>query len=233
MDRDLTDEFQILIKTIIAPMMKEFGFKKSNLNFNKTLDDLVQYVNVQRSQWNHVDRISFTLNLGFYNSRLYLISQNKIEQPKFIREYNCFAWIRTGKLIYNHDYWYELNQDTKYEDIAEKIEKDMKGYVIPMFQELNTLNSLIELFRTDFTDRKFPLIADIDNVAVLELEFGDFERGKEIITNMYKKATIPQSVKSTRVYPDGREEVKWSEPTVNEFSIEKYNRMAKMYKIAL
>ena len=50
---------------------------------------------------------------------------------------------------------------------------------------------------------------------------------------MYEKALIPKSVKSSTIYPDGREDVRWSEPQINEFAIEKYKRIKKNYQIDL
>jgi len=233
MNRDLFAEFKVLVTNTLAPTFKGIGFKKSNLNFSRTVNDIVQCVNVQRSQWNHTDRVLFTLNLGLYNDELFRKLKCKTESPKFIREVNCFAWVRSGHLIYKHDYWYELSSDVSYEQLRTQLENDINGHIIPLFNELNSLNSLIELFRIDFYSRKFPLIADIDDVAVMELGFGDYERGKKIIVDMHEEALIPKSVKSATIYPDGREEVRWSEPQVNEFAIEKYKRIAKTYSIDL
>lgn len=73
-----------------------------------------------------------------------------------------------------------------------------------------------------------------DNLSVfLELEVGDFERGKDALINEYKEAMIPTSTSHKTTYPDGREEVRWSEPSVNSFQIENLERLDRYYKIEL
>lgn len=233
MERELSNEFQEIIKTIVAPNLKAVGFKKNKLNFNRTFDRLVQSINVQRSQYNHADRFIFTINLGFYNGQIFKISRNRTDEPKFVTTDNCFVWGRSGHLIYNKDYWYELTLDVDFKNVSLQVENDLKIHIIPLYDQLQTLNSILELLRTDFKNRPYHLIASIDDVSVLELEFGDFQRGKEILVNIYKQAIIPKSAKHTTVYPDGREEVSWSEPGVNQFHIEKLLRIAQKYKIEL
>lgn len=233
MERDLAIEFQTIIKTIIAPLLKESGFKKNNLNFNRTINELVQSINIQRSQYNHVERVLFTVNFGFYNSLLFQISRDKNQEPKFVTSDNCFAWGRSGHLIYNHDHWYELNLAKDYDEVSHQIEIDLKKHIIPLFNKLHTLDSLIELLRIDSKNRPFHLTANIDDISVLELEYGDFEKGTQIIREVHNKAIVPTSTKHTTIYPDGKQEVRWSEPSINSYHIEKLERIAKKYKIDL
>lgn len=72
-----------------------------------------------------------------------------------------------------------------------------------------------------------------NDLAVLELEVGDFERGKDALINEYKEAMIPASTSHKTTYPDGRVEVRWSEPSINCFQIEKLKRIGQHYKIEL
>ena len=51
---------------IIKPRLKELGFKKSGLNWRRSLPDLVHVVNIQRSQWGP----EFYINLGVYITAL-------------------------------------------------------------------------------------------------------------------------------------------------------------------
>lgn len=233
MQRILADEFQTLVKTIITPLLKELGFKKKNLNFNRTINDLIQSVNIQKSQYNHNECCLFTINLGFYNCRIFQLSKNVSEEPKFITSEKCFVWTRSGQLIYNHDYWYELNQNKTYLDVSQQVENDFKNHLIPMFLRLQSLSPLLKLLRMESETRPFSLVAASDDICLAELEFGDWERGRNSLQENYNKAMIPKSTQHTTVYPDGRREVKWSEPSVNDFHISKLIRIAKNYKIAL
>ncbi|WP_342332890.1 DUF4304 domain-containing protein [Pedobacter sp. FW305-3-2-15-E-R2A2] len=233
MDRDIDLEFKSLVKNCIVPFFKSLGFKKSNLNFNRTINGVVQCANVQKSQWNHHERISFTINLGFYNETVFRISKDRINDSKFIKVDECFASVRTGHLIYDHDYWYEINLESDFPEIEERVINDLNQHLLPLFEELQTLSSLCEVLRITREDRPFNLMINRNDLAVLELEFGDFQNGRDILINQYKEAIIPKSTSHKTIYPDGREEVRWSEPRVNSFQIENLERIAQQYKIEL
>jgi hypothetical protein len=231
MERNLTEEFKAIVKDVISPLLKQIGFKKKNLNFNCGLPDLIQSLNVQKSQYNHSERIRFTINLGFYNSFIFKTSRDRVDEPQFVTSDNCFVWGRTGMLIYNTDYWYELDNSKEYREISQQIESDLKNHVIPLFIKMKTLNALLDFIRIDYKNRPVHLIANIDEVLILELEFGDFFKGETILKRLYNEAIVPKSTKHTTVYPDGREETTWSEPSVNDFYINKLMRIARKYKI--
>src|ERR1700752_3619470 len=97
-NRDFQQDFEDVMKDVISPIFKRMKFRKRNSNFNKTTNDIVQVFNVQKSQWNHSDRVSFTFNLGFFNEQLHRIARNKESVPEFIREYDCFLSERLGRL---------------------------------------------------------------------------------------------------------------------------------------
>lgn len=233
MSRDVNLEFKQLMQSCTVPFFKNLGFKKSNLNFNRTTNELVQCVSIQKSQWNHSERITFTINLGFYNEALFRISKNRVNQSKFIKVDDCFVWGRSGHLIYNHDYWYELNIESNLNVVQQQVTHDLDHHIRPLFEEIQTLSSLIDLLRLSSENRPFKLTSIIYDRIVLELEFGDFEWGSSALLNEYNEAMIPTSTSHKTVYPDGREEVRWSEPSVNSFAIEKLKRIALHYKIKL
>lgn len=233
MNRDLEIEFKELVKSIISPRLKLLGYKKSNLNFNRSLDKLIHCIKIQKSQWNHSELISFTVNYGFFNDSIYRINWNKQDLPKFISDNDCFAWGHTGHLIYDNDYWYELSLEKEFNLIAEQISNDFDDKLIPLMEQFKSIESVAELLRLSAEKRPNGLIIDIDNVAIYELEFGDYDKGKKILLDSYEKALIPKSVSSTTVYPDGRKDVKWSEPSVNQFYLDKLKRLANMYKIEI
>jgi hypothetical protein len=231
--RDLDTEFKELIKSIISPRLKLLGYKKSNLNYNRQLDKLIHCIKIQKSQWNHSELISFTVNYGFFNDSIYKINWNKQDLPKFINDNDCFAWGRTGHLIYGYDYWYELSLEKKFNLIGEQISKDFDGKLILLMEQFKSIESIADLMRLSADKRPNGLIIDIDNIAIFELEFGDYDKGKKILLDSYEKAMIPKSVSSTTVYPDGRKDVTWSEPSVNQFYLDKLQRLADMYKIEI
>jgi hypothetical protein len=233
MNRDLNSEFKDLVKNEISPRLKTVGYKKKNLNYNRQLHLLSQCIKIQKSQWNHHDRISFTINYGCFNELVYRLSRNRTESASFMSDDDCFIWGRTGHLIYGTDYWYELLGDSDYDKLCKQIAGDLDNNLLPLMQKLESFEFILKLIRTDVTQRPKGLVIDIDDIAIFELEFGDYERGKRILLENYERALIPKSVSSKTVYPGGREEVRWSEPNVNQYHIDKLERIGAHYRITL
>ncbi len=233
MHRDLDIEFKELVNSIVSPRLKLLGFKKSNLNYNRNLNKLIYCIKIQKSQWNRSELISFTVNYGFFNDTIYKLSINKQEFPKFINDNDCFASGRTGHLIYGNDYWYELSLEKEFDLVVRQVSKDFDDMLMSLMNQFDSLESMADLMSLEAEKRPTGLIVDIDNIAIYELEFGDFNIGKKILIDSYVKALIPKSVSSTTVYPDGRKDVKWSEPSVNQNYIEKLERLANNYKIEI
>ncbi len=219
MQRDLDTEFKDLVQSIISPRLKLLDYKKSNLKYNRQLDKVIHCLKIQKSQWNHSESISFTVNYGFFNDSIYKLNWNKQDLPRFINDSDCFAWGRTGQLIYGSDYWYELSLEKEFNLVAEQISKDFDCKLIPLMEQFKSIESIAGLIRSSADNRPNGLIIDIDNIAIFEFEFGDCEIGKTILLNSYEKALIPKSISSTTVYPDGRKDVKWSEPSVMRRSV--------------
>ncbi|OKS87608.1 DUF4304 domain-containing protein [Mucilaginibacter polytrichastri] len=231
MDRDLNEEFKTLVKIGVAPKLKELGFKKSNFNFNRPLDELVQCINIQRSQWNHNESVSFTFNIGFYNEKIYRLLRNHIKLSNFIKVTDCFIWGRSGSLIYNRDHWYELNLEKSYSDVFSEVINDLENYIIPLFEKYSKLNTLTHFLVAKYEDQTFHISAN--EIVVFELQFGDFQKGRTLLIDIYKQALIPKSGMQKTIYPDGREEIKWSEPSVNNFNIQMLEQLAEHYEINL
>lgn len=231
MKRDFSSEFKDVIKNTLSESLKKINFKKSNLNYMREVDNFVQTCNVQKSLYNSFDSINFTINFGFFIPIAYLLIEDTEKLPIFPKEYYCSIRGRTGHLIYNKDEWYELNEKVALVSLTKKLSDDIENHLIPMFQNLQTIDSLLDLLRTKHNERKYHVHANIYATAILELEYGNFERGKEILISEYNEAIIPKRNESKIVYPDGREEIKYSELHVNKGVIALCKRIAEKYNI--
>ena len=232
MSRNYTSEFNDLIKNTLAKPLKKIGFKKSNLNFMCPQNGFAQTCNVQRSRFNHIDSINFTINIGMYIPIVSEILTNSSKISTFPKPDDCYIRVRTGHLIYSRDYWYELNESVSLDSLTPQLAKDVNDYLIPMFQQYVSIDSLLDLARIDYYERKYKLGVDIDAYAILELEYGDFKRGKSLLLSEYNQAIIPKIIESKRVYPDGHEEIITYEG-VGKYRIECLKRIACRYKIKL
>ncbi|QKJ29877.1 DUF4304 domain-containing protein [Mucilaginibacter mali] len=230
MERNLTLEFKAIVKNTIAPILKSIDFKKNGLNFTCISNDLIQCVNIQLNRFNHSERVEFTVNLGFFNTKLYQVSTNR-EIPTSVKSDDCYVRVRVGRLIHSRDKWYLLDPTTSDVILASEIENDFKQYVIPLFKKLKNPVSLLNVLRDE--DNPYHLKCDPNAIAIMELEYGAPETGKRLLLNSYREAIIPKSIKNTSIYPDGRKELKWSEPFINQDYINNLIRMADIYDIML
>jgi hypothetical protein len=59
--KDIQTEF---IKTYLKPVLKENGYKTSGQTWWKSMGDFFIVINLQNSQWNSKEELSFCLNIG-------------------------------------------------------------------------------------------------------------------------------------------------------------------------
>lgn len=60
----MKDEFNKIIKEIIAPILKKNGFKKKGLNFYRNSEQTQQIINFQKSRGNSFNNLKFYINCG-------------------------------------------------------------------------------------------------------------------------------------------------------------------------
>lgn len=233
MSRDFQTAFKKLIGNTLSPSLKALGFKKSGYNYYRISEDVIQVCNVQRSQFNHETNQRFTLNFGFIVPKIHTIMTNDKPLSKFPNVDESYVWGRSGHLIYGKDYWYELRYDDGFEKLSIQLENDINNHLLSIFNDIKTIDSLLALLRKSVKERNYHIIARDDFVAVLECEFGSKNSGKKILLDNYKEAIIPKATQSKHIYPDGREVVSWSEPSVNKYYIEFLKRVAQHYQIEL
>jgi hypothetical protein len=82
-----------LVKDYLAPMMKDKGFRKSGANFWRDDENVIEVLNIQKSQWNDAWEASYYVNLGAYWKAFHR-DQSTEFKSKFPREYDCTAFSR-------------------------------------------------------------------------------------------------------------------------------------------
>jgi len=110
-----------IIKTNIAPAMKEAGFKKKGNWFNRQRQEKTDLLNVMSKRWNTKYDVDFTLEL-------YVMPNDK--KPIYDKE---IASERIGHLKTEKDNWYNLTPNVDSEKLGQEIEQDISQYVLPFF----------------------------------------------------------------------------------------------------
>lgn len=229
MTREFQKEFDDIVKRTIAPFFKGLGFKKNGNGFNRTTDDIIQVANIQKSQWNHADNVSFTFNIGFFNEDIYKNSWDKAV-PKFIREYDCQIHFRLGHITKKSDYWYELNENVAVDKLETEIKDHLDNFLKPILETVQTMNSMKE-FMIKNTDLKRTM-PTADQILLL-LKTGDRDKAERLLREEYKDSLTPKELVSVTNYPDGRREEKISKTTINKVYVDRLKRLASLNKIEL
>jgi hypothetical protein len=229
MMREFQKEFDDIVKRTVAPFFKGLGFKKNGNGFNRTTHDIIQAVNIQKSQWNHADNISFTFNIGFFNADIYKDSWDK-GIPKFIREYYCQIHFRLGHITKKTDYWYELNEKVTVDEIENEIKHHLGNFLKPILETVQTMNSMKEFITTNTEIKQTMPTAD---QILLLLKTGDRDKAERLLREEYKDSLTPKESVSVTNYPDGKREEKISKPTINKVYVDRLKRLASLNKIEL
>lgn len=229
MKREFQKEFDEIIKRTIVPFFKGLGFKKNGNGFNRKTHDIVQMANIQKSQWNHMDNVSFTFNIGFFNEDIYKDSWDKAA-PNFVREYDCQVHFRLGHITKQRDYWYELNEKVAVDKLENEIIDHLDNFVKPILESVQSTKSIKEFITTNADlKRTIPTAYQI----LLLLKTGDRDTAERLLREEYEDSLTPKESVSITNYPDGRREEKISKPTINKVYIDRLKRLASLNQIEL
>ncbi|SNZ21129.1 DUF4304 domain-containing protein [Cohaesibacter gelatinilyticus] len=138
-----------IVSQYIAKNLKANGFKKKRLTWNKRIGEYVQVVNVQKSQWNTEEDISFTINWGISFDYVYQALWGK-SPPLFISETDSFPRFRVGNLpIVDKklsEIWWNCDPDTGIEPIGAEIIKQMEEVILPNLEKLSNYKEICNLY---------------------------------------------------------------------------------------
>lgn len=144
------NKFEEIVKNLIAPLFKAKGFNKKRYNFYKAFDTFGWHFNIQKSVYDSKNHISFTFNCSVFIPEIYQKYYTVPRQiPEFPVEYECHIRKRIGGLINNHDYWYDLDQNTILDQLKNNINKHLTEYVFPFFENLNNMENIINYMLKD------------------------------------------------------------------------------------
>lgn len=225
--RDIKSEFDLIIKEVIAPVLKANGFQKSGNNFYRDLGEIGQAFNIQQSQWNSKDDKTFVFNLGLLDKEI----QNEIYQrelPKFPKEYSCEIRLRHGQLMNKGDVWYALNKRTDLEKLKAQIDNDLEKYVLPFFDKYQDPKKWIEFFNWKFE----PLTGPIGKFLIIE-KYGERTKAEKFWNYLYKEALVPRSQVTEIRTKNGHVIRDESEPTVNYNWVKQIEEFAKKKNVEL
>lgn len=140
------------IKTYLKPKLKEEGFRTSGQTWWKINDDFFVLINLQNSQWNSKEELSFCFNIGVGLTEN-LSDPNKKRATHFdlateLRE-DAYLPEKRNKHKYRQDGWlgYFMTDKTDLEDFKNKLRNDFESYILPKLNGLETIQDCLEFYR--------------------------------------------------------------------------------------
>ncbi len=213
--RNLQDEFDVLITKIVFPVFKENNFKKKGNNFNRKTQDMVQFFDVQKSQWNSKENVSFTFNIGFYSEKVFKEIESS-DISDFPKMNDCFLQTRVGHIFYGTDKWFDINQNTNTLELEKEILKVMQETMIFFNNHMNLISI------KDVADKYGSNVGifGFNKVAFL-ITVNEKEESEKLLKELYAKILEPWTSTNTIRYPDGSTKEETIYPSDDSIKIQK------------
>lgn len=167
-------KFDTIIKEGFQSILKPLGFKKKALNFYSQLPELGHIINIQKDKNNSKEQIGYTINCGVFIPEYWkeVYNYNNEKVPDFPTETVCFIRKRIGQLMNKDDVWYELNNRTDERELSNEMQKNLKQFILPFFNNLKTKTDILSALE----DPNFEVYNP--GRIVLYGEYGEFEKAK-------------------------------------------------------
>ena len=138
-------KFNEIIKNVFHENLKPIGFKKKNQNFYRQMDKIGHIINIQKSIYKSNECISFTVNVGIFSENYWFHKynfKNEKTPPSYPTEPVSIIRERIGKIIGEHDKWYEIDAETEIEPIKSELTDALNKIIIPYFDSITNFNEL-------------------------------------------------------------------------------------------
>jgi len=156
----------LLVDRFIKPIMSANSFRKDKLTWNRGKGEIIHLLDIQKSQWNDKNDISFTINLGVCVKSERQIFWNK-PFPKTIRRLDCFLYLRVGRLFDNHDHWWTLKPSDDIDRVGKKLQEIIENKCIPFLDNLDSINKAIAFVENEVLNQ-YPAPSALIRYAILK-----------------------------------------------------------------
>lgn len=131
-----------IIENYIYAELKPLGFKKFGRTLHRFVsNDISQIINFQTGLPKHNLQNYLCVNTGIRIPECEEINCEDEENKKYYKEYECTIRSSLGEIKNKKQTWYDLSKNPQ--KTAEKILKEIKRYVIPAFDILNSREAIL------------------------------------------------------------------------------------------
>lgn len=223
-----------IIESVVAPYLKENGFKKHGRTYCRFVDtDIAQVVHFQNGCFEKGVTGLLWINLGI---RIPECVERKFtglpELKKYYHEYDCNIRCMLGELTPDKNNGYDLKKSP--EKIAEDIIKNLKEYAMPVFNILNTREA-ISLYRKKY--KNFDILNShlrLLDESMIYGRMGNIEKAADLFNLYYDTAVEKQRDELTDgsydYYKPNFSHIDYLENLANELGIQIINPWDKNIK---
>lgn len=138
------------IKTYLKPILKQYGYLTTAQTWYKNKGSFFLVINLQNSQWNQADEVSFCLNVGVaVTARLKDSAKKKATYADIafpIRE-DSFLPVERTKHNHRGGLGYRLTDQTDLGDFIEAFKMDLESHILPSLERLSTIEDCREFYK--------------------------------------------------------------------------------------
>jgi hypothetical protein len=185
------DRFNYLVKDKITPALKKRCFKKSELTWNKKINEFTQVVNIQKSKHSDTELVDFTLNLGVFSEMVFEIIWDKAA-PKVAKEENCLLRTRIGPVIQNDfngtakDQWWRIENSSDFDKLSAELVGIVENIAMPFLEKFTNINKINE-FITNLKGWQSENPQHLLHLAVVAYQMGKISEAERIISEIINK----------------------------------------------
>lgn len=165
--KDIQTEF---IKTYLKPTLKEHSYKTSRLTWWKNMGDFFIVINLQNSQWNSKEELSFCLNIGVALTEKLADKEKKkatyfdiitlLREDDYLTEERQQIQKSKGGFL-----GYKITDTTNINDFIAYFKIDLEEHILKQLDKLKTLKDCV-LFYEKFDFWGYSLKRDIERFGL-------------------------------------------------------------------
>jgi Domain of unknown function (DUF4304) len=149
------EQLRTFARDFLTPWMKERGFVRKKLTWNRRIDHFTDVIDLQESRWNQTPVCKFAINIGIFDPEVYELCWGK-SAPASVSETDCVVRLRLSSLRQMNlpakkrtDEWWEIRSETNTRSLSESITRDIDVYALPFFLSHHNEAFLLDYLRND------------------------------------------------------------------------------------
>lgn len=180
-----------LAKHFIHPVLRDSGFTRRLLRWQRRVGDFVDVIDFQPSRWNERTDAEFTVNLGVLLPFVYETCWQS-EVPKFPSDVDCTVRRRIGFLLTSgnrakaKDRWWQLRAPSDLEVTGSQVLSCLTEVGLPFLDRVRSLEAVRNYLLEDKRLGQFTPSDEI-NLSIVLARLGDAASASKILSGVLQR----------------------------------------------